>query len=100
LQQPSHKIFDFVAYIDWFQGVKRPGMAVFDRQNQYSRDCRMQMRQSHFISFFHHLIKNPHPHKCKFIQNTYCIFSKNIIQYILCIIMPAQAEKTVKENGK
>ncbi|MBQ4574011.1 MAG: hypothetical protein IJA85_02340, partial [Clostridia bacterium] len=40
LQQPSHKIFDFVAYIDWFQGVKRPGMAVFDRQNQYSRDCR------------------------------------------------------------
>ena len=46
LQQPSHKIFDFVAYIDWVQGVLRPEMAVFDRQNQYSRDCRMQMRQS------------------------------------------------------
>ena len=31
LQQPSHKNFDFVAYIDWFQGIKRPEMAVFDR---------------------------------------------------------------------
>jgi len=31
LQQHSYKIFDFVAYIDWFQGVKRPEMAVFDR---------------------------------------------------------------------
>ncbi len=35
MQQPSHKIFDFVAYIDWFQGIKCPEMAVFDRQNQY-----------------------------------------------------------------
>ncbi len=35
LQQPSHKIFDFMAYIDWFQGIKCPEMAVFDRQNQY-----------------------------------------------------------------
>ena len=37
MRQPSHKIFDFVAYIDWFQGVKRPEMAVIDRQNQYPR---------------------------------------------------------------
>ena len=49
LQQLSHKIFDFMAYIDWFQGVLRPEMAVYDRHNQYSRDCRMSMRQSLLI---------------------------------------------------
>ncbi|MBQ3255954.1 MAG: hypothetical protein IJA67_00860 [Oscillospiraceae bacterium] len=45
LQQPSHKIFDFVAYIDWFQGIRCPEMAVFDRQNQYPRADALQMRQ-------------------------------------------------------
>ena len=37
LQQPSLKIFDFEALIDWFQGVKRLEMAVAYRQNQYTR---------------------------------------------------------------
>ena len=45
LQQPSHKIFDFMAYIDWFQSIKCPEMAVFDRQNQYQRADALQMRQ-------------------------------------------------------
>ncbi|MBQ4574370.1 MAG: hypothetical protein IJA85_04155 [Clostridia bacterium] len=44
LQQPSHKIFDFVAYIDWFQGIKCPEMAVFDLQNQYPRADTLQMK--------------------------------------------------------
>ena len=45
LKQPSHKTFDFVAHIDWFSGIKCPKMTVIDRQNQYQRGCRMQMRQ-------------------------------------------------------
>ncbi|MBO5275005.1 MAG: hypothetical protein IJA85_01820 [Clostridia bacterium] len=45
LQQPSPQIFDYGAFIDWFQGVKRPEMAVFDRQNQYPRADALQMRQ-------------------------------------------------------
>ena len=55
LQQPRHKIFDFVAYIDWFQGIKCPEMAFFDQQNQYSRDCRMYVRQSLLLRFNAHL---------------------------------------------
>ncbi len=45
LQQPSHKIFDFLAYIDWLQGIKCSEMAVFDRQNQYQGADALQMRQ-------------------------------------------------------
>ena len=37
LKQPSHKIFDFGVYIDWFSGIKCPKMTVIDRQNQYPR---------------------------------------------------------------
>ena len=33
LKQPSHKIFDLVAQIDWFSGIKYPKMTVIDRQN-------------------------------------------------------------------
>ena len=45
LQQPSLKIFDFGALIDWFQGEASLEMAVAYRQNQYTRAVAFTMRQ-------------------------------------------------------
>ena len=45
LKQFSHKIFDLGSYINWFQGIFYPEMAVIDRQNQYPRADLLQMRQ-------------------------------------------------------
>ena len=59
LQQPSHKIFDFGAFIDWFQGIVCPEMTVIDRQNQYPWADALQMRQPFtylFHQFFHYAL--------------------------------------------